>query len=203
MSFHIYDDYANTYLPKELEGKFKVWDGEGDFHNYGIFRKNVEAGEAFTLMATSEDYRDNEKVIRFMDAALRKGDAVATGYYSATLLKIAEDEAPQITWTSGARWADIDLTWTGHHVDGDFDGEIEKVICNNQIAIAPFQGSMTIFSGEGRFMALTDVGADDRIDTVEYVVDHIDTSPDLQEFLGEDVCTRIRDAISADHGLKA
>lgn len=203
MSFHIYDDYANTHLPKELDGKFEVWDGEGDVHNYGIFRENVEAGEAFALMATSEDYRDNEKVIRFMDAALRKGEAVATGYYSATLLKIADRDAPQFTWTSGARSADIDLTWTGHHVDGDFDGEIEKVVCNNQIAIAPFQGAMTIFSGEGRFMALADIGADERIDTVEYVVDHIDTSADLQDFLGEDVCTRIREAISADNGLKA
>jgi hypothetical protein len=153
-------------------------------------------------MATSENYRDNEDVIRFIDTALKQGDAVATGYYSGTLLQVTDGDAPQTTRTAGTRSVDMDLTWTGSHLDGDFANEVERVVCENQIAIAPFQGAMTIFSGNKRFMALDHIKVEEKVDTIQYVIDHIDTSSELQAFLGEKVSLRLRETITADNSLR-
>lgn len=192
-----------TRLPEGLDLEFKVWDGSGRFHNYALLHTNIDAGKAFALLATSENYRDNENVICFINMASKTGDAVASGYYSGRLLQVTDGDAPKTTRTSGTRTSDIDLTWTSSYLEGAFDNELEEVICNNQIAIATFNGAKTIFNGEGRFIPLEGVDADEVIDTVQYVIDNIDTSLALQEFLGEEVSARLREVITAGQQPRA
>lgn len=202
MTFNIYDDCANTIIPDDVDDDFQVWDGEGRHHYYALAYSNVSIGEAFTLIATSENYRDNENVIRFMDMALNKGDAVAEGFYSSILLRVGGDEVPKTVRTEGSRGPDVRLVWTASHLDGEFANQVERVICGNQIAIAPFQGFMTIFCGDRR-MSLDGIGTEKRIDTIQYLIDNIETNDELRAFLGEDVLSRFDEALVADNGAVA